>query len=78
MKRSISMTINEQKLDALEMYLAQKNTTLDAEMGKYAEQIYAQYVPKQVREYLALSERKPERRSRRPAAEPPEDSGQTG
>lgn len=78
MKRSISLAINEQKLEALEMYLAQKNTTLDAEMCKYTEQLYVQYVPKQVREYLALADGKPERRPRRSAAHSPEDSDQDG
>lgn len=78
MKRSISLTMSEQKLDALEMYLAQKNTTLDAEMCKYTEQLYAQYVPKQVREYLALADGKPERRPRRSAVHPTGDSDQDG
>lgn len=78
MKRSISLTMSEQKLDAPEMYPAQKNTAPDTEMGKYAEQLYAQYVPKQVREYPTLADGKPERRPRRSAAHPPEDSGQDG
>ena len=68
MKRAISLDMSEQKLSALEMYLSQRSTSLDAELGKFFEQLYAQYVPKQVREFLALTDTKPERRPRRSAA----------
>ena len=39
MKKNIAMS--EEKLAALEMYLAQRNTTLDAELTKHAEHLYA-------------------------------------
>ena len=78
MKKAITLGMTEQKMEALEMYLAQKSTTLDAEVGKFTEQLYAQYVPKQVREYLALTDTKPERRPRRSTAVAPEESGEDG
>lgn len=37
MKKSISVSVNEEKLSAIEMYLEQKNTTLAAELDKYVE-----------------------------------------
>ena len=36
MKKSISISVNEEKLSAIEMYLEQKNTTLAAELEKYS------------------------------------------
>ena len=74
----ITIELSDEKRSALEMYLAQKSTTLDAEVGKFSEQLYAQYVPKQVREYLALTDTKPERRPRRSTAVAPEESGEDG
>ncbi len=49
MKKNID--VNEEKLSALEMYLAQKNTTLDEELTKYTEQLYTKTVPQNVRNY---------------------------
>ena len=45
MKKSISISVNEEKLSAIEMYLEQKNTTLAAELEKYADQLYGKVVP---------------------------------
>ena len=53
MKKNIDM--GEEKLSALEMYLAQKNTTLDDELTKYAEQLYAKTVPQNVRDYIEMT-----------------------
>jgi hypothetical protein len=35
MKRSVAVSVNEEKLSAIEMYLEQKNTTLAAELDNY-------------------------------------------
>ena len=40
MKKSVTVSVNEKKLSAIEMYLEQKNTTLAAELEKYADQLY--------------------------------------
>ncbi len=48
MKKSISISVNEEKLSAIEMYLEQKNTTLAAELEKYADQLYGKVVPQNV------------------------------
>ena len=45
MKKSVTVNVNEKKLSAIEMYLEQKNTTLAAELEKYADQLYGKVVP---------------------------------
>jgi hypothetical protein len=65
MKDKIILSMSEEKLSALEMYLAQRNTTLTAEIDKYAEQLYTKNVPQNVREYIELtSDSKPVRKSK--------------
>ncbi|WP_410064602.1 DUF6103 family protein [Ruminococcus sp.] len=59
MKKSISISVNEEKLSAIEMYLEQKNTTLAAELEKYADQLYGKVVPQNVRDFIdMMSDRK--------------------
>ena len=55
MKDKIILSMSDEKLSALEMYLAQRNTTLTAEIDKYTEQLYSKNVPQNVREYIALT-----------------------
>lgn len=55
--------MSDEKLSALEMYLAQRNTTLTAEIDKYTEQLYSKNVPQNVREYIEMtSDSKPIRK----------------
>lgn len=63
MKKSISISVNEEKLSAIEMYLEQKSTTLAAELEKYADQLYGKVVPQNVRDFIdMMSDRKPARK----------------
>ena len=63
MKDKIILSMSEEKLSALEMYLAQRSTSLTAEIDKYAEQLYNKNVPQNVREYIELtSDSKPVRK----------------
>ena len=65
MKDRIILSMSDEKLSALEMYLAQRNTTLTAEIDKYAEQLYTKNVPQNVREYIEMtSDSKNVKRSR--------------
>ena len=75
MKKAISITISEEKLSAIEMYLEQKNTTLAAELDKQVEQIYAKVVPQNVREYIDMVSKQPKRRARK-SDESMDSSGQ--
>jgi len=66
MKKTITVSINEEKLSAIEMYLNQKDTTLAAELDKYVEQTYTKVVPQNVRDFIdMIADKKPERRSGR-------------
>lgn len=67
MKKTVSIQIAEQKLSAIEMYLEQKNTTLAAELDKYAEQLYGKVVPQTVREYIEKMSAQQKPRQRRSA-----------
>ena len=65
MKKSISISVNEEKLSAIEMYLEQKSTTLAAELDKYIEQLYSKVVPQNVRDFIdMMSDRKPARKQK--------------
>ena len=55
MKKSVNVSIDTEKLTALEMYLGQKNLKLSEELEKYSEQLYQKYVPSNVREFIELT-----------------------
>ncbi len=55
MKKSVNVSVDAEKLAALEMYLGQKNMRLSAELEKYSEQLYQKYVPSNVREFIELT-----------------------
>ena len=68
MKKTITVSINEEKLSAIEMYFGQKDTTLAAELDKFVEQTYTKVVPQNVRDFIdMMADKKPERRSGRKA-----------
>ena len=80
MKKTITVTVNEEKLSAIEMYLGQKDTTLAAELDKFVEQTYTKVVPQNVRDFIdMMADKKPERRSGRKAkpTEPIQSEQQT-
>lgn len=65
MKKSVAITVNDEKLSSIEMYLEQKNTTLAAELDKYVEQLYQKNVPQNVRDFIdMMSAKKPARKPR--------------
>ena len=73
MKKSVTVSVNEKKLSAIEMYLEQKNTTLAAELEKYADQPYGKVVPQNVRDFIdMMSAKKPARKPKNPASAEPE------
>lgn len=66
MKKTITVTVNEEKLSAIEMYLGQKDTTLAAELDKFVEQTYTKVVPQNIRDFIdMMADKKPERRTGR-------------
>lgn len=63
MKDKIILSVSEEKLSAVEMYLAQKDTTLTVEIDKFVEQLYLKTVPQNVRDYIEMvTEKKPQRK----------------
>ena len=55
MKKSVTVSVEAEKLAALEMYLGQKNMKLTEEFEKFSEQLYQKYVPSNVREFIELT-----------------------
>lgn len=69
MKKAVSITVSEQKLSAVEMYLRQKNTSLEIELTRYAEQLYLRNVPQNVRDFIdMMGEKKSPRKSKSDSA----------
>lgn len=69
MKKTIAVSINAEKLAALEMYLGQKNMKLSEEFEKFSEQLYQKYVPSNVRDFIELTAAKnPSRKARKEAS----------
>lgn len=55
MKKSVTVSVDAEKLAALEMYLGQKKLKLSDELEKFSEQFYQRYVPSNVREFIELT-----------------------
>ncbi len=69
MKKSVTVSVDAEKLTALEMYLGQKNLKLSEELEKVAEQLYQKYVPSNVREFIELTAaKKPPRKAKKDAS----------
>lgn len=65
MKKSVTVSVSEERLSAIEMYLEQKNTTLAAELDKYIDQLYLKTVPQNVRDFIdMMSAKKPARKQK--------------
>ena len=65
MKKSVTVSVSEERLSAIGMYLEQKNTTLEAELDKYIDQLYLKTVPQNVRDFIdMMSAKKPARKTR--------------
>lgn len=66
MKKSVKVSVNAEKLAALEMYLGQKNMKLSDELEKFSEQLYQKYVPSNVRDFIELTTaKKPSRKAKK-------------
>lgn len=54
MKNTVIIALEDKKVLALKMYLGQKNSSLEDEMSKYAEQLYIKTVPQNVRDFIDM------------------------
>ena len=55
MKNTVTITLDDKKVQALKMYLSEKNSSLDEEISKYAEQLYGKVVPQNVRDFIEMT-----------------------
>ena len=55
MKNTVTITLDDKKVQALKMYLSEKNSSLDEEISKYAEQLYGKVVPQNVRDFIDMT-----------------------
>lgn len=75
MKNTVNISLDNEKIFALKMYLAQKNSSLDEEITKFAEQLYGKVVPQNVRDFIEMSAKrqnvaKPKSVSEKPTNQP--------
>ena len=74
-KAAITITLDEAKANALRLYLAQKDSTPEAELEKAAETLYGKYVPAGVREFIELNAKDKTAKPKKPKVMPPELGG---
>ena len=62
-KVTVTVACEQEKLRAIQFYLAKGNTSLEAELDRFLERLYKKYVPIQTREYIESTD-DPEERPR--------------
>ena len=55
-KVTVTVACEQEKLRAIQFYLAKGNTSLEAELDRFLERLYKKYVPSQTREYIESRE----------------------
>ena len=50
---TVQFSFDEEKLDALKIFIAGKNVNIETEMVQAMEELYAKHVPVRVREYIS-------------------------
>lgn len=54
MKNTVTIALEDKKVLALKMYLGQKNSSLEEEVSRFAEQLYVKSVPQNVRDFIDM------------------------
>lgn len=54
MKNTVTIALEDKKVLALKMYLGQKNSSLEEEVSRFAEQLYIKTVPQNVRDFIDM------------------------
>lgn len=57
MKNTVNISLDDAKISALKMYLNIKNSSLDEELSRCAEQLYGKIVPQNVRDFIDMTEK---------------------
>ena len=55
-KTAVTVSFDKEKTLALQIYLGQKNTTLDIELSKTMDSLYSKVVPNLVRDFIQKKE----------------------
>lgn len=53
-KTSITISYDEEKTNALRLYLEQRGTQIEAELSKALDTLYLKYVPANVRDFIGM------------------------
>ena len=81
-KLDITLTFDDEKLDALEFYLKKENSTVQKRMDEALRKLYEEMVPEAVREFVdrkAPPPPRPKRPAKPPAPKPaPENKNEEG
>ena len=56
-KTTISFSYDSEKMEAIILFLLQKNMNLNTELATYLDQLFLRHVPANVREFLAMREK---------------------
>ena len=68
MKKNVLISIESEKLSALDMYLGQKDLKLTDELDKCIDSLYQKNVPQNVRDFIDMkSASNPEKKPKKPA-----------
>ena len=65
-KVTVTAACEQEKLRAIQFYLAKGNTSLEVELDRFLERLYKKYVPAQAREYIDSMEGTEERPRAKP------------
>lgn len=67
-KATVTVNYDEEKLNALRLFLSEKGLTMEAELEEYLDTLFRRHTPSAVQNYLSLKEgaptQKPEKRAR--------------
>ena len=56
-KTTISFAYDSEKMEAIILFLLQKNMNLNTELAGYLDQLFLKHVPTNVRDFLAMREK---------------------
>ena len=71
-KATITISYDEEKLNALKLYLSQKGTTVEDELNKDMDALYTKSVPVGVREFIEMRTGTPPTKPAAPKQKPNE------
>lgn len=71
-KAIITITFEQEKLNAIQFYAGKKDASIDTELNDFMEKLYEKYVPAQTREYIESQSELPKEKPKRLARPTPQ------